>query len=123
MPSDFSKKTNGISDSGSPKSHVYESNLITRAGHAVTTASTVSQARQAIIEETFDLLLSDLGLPDGSGWEVVEALREKSAIPAVARRQDSPSTSSSLSPPSCCASCWCALPLPTEGQRGRRRGW
>ena len=84
MPSDFSKKTNGISDSGSPKSHVYESNLITRAGHAVTTASTVSQARQAIIEETFDLLLSDLGLPDGSGWEVVEALREKSAIPRQA---------------------------------------
>ncbi|MGB8169735.1 MAG: ATP-binding protein [Chthoniobacteraceae bacterium] len=58
--------------------------LITRAGHSVTTATTVGQARRALAEETFDLLLSDLGLPDGSGIEVVATLRERSEIPAIA---------------------------------------
>lgn len=60
------------------------SRLITRWGHTVTTASTVAQARQVLSESTFDLLLSDLGLPDGSGLEVVMKLRESSRIPAVA---------------------------------------
>jgi signal transduction histidine kinase len=58
--------------------------LMTRWGHAVTTASTVAQAREKIAGETFDLLLSDLGLPDGSGLEVIATLRKASTIPAVA---------------------------------------
>jgi signal transduction histidine kinase len=58
--------------------------LMTRWGHNVTTAGTVAQARAALAEGTFDLLLSDLGLPDGSGLEVVRALRQTSSIPAVA---------------------------------------
>ena len=58
--------------------------LISRAGHTVTTACTVADAREAIARDGFDLLLSDLGLPDGSGLEVIAALREKSDIPAVA---------------------------------------
>lgn len=58
--------------------------LITRWGHTVTTAGTVTQARGAIAVESFDLLLSDITLPDGSGLEVVAALRERSNVPAVA---------------------------------------
>ncbi len=58
--------------------------LLTRWGHTVTTTGTVAQARQALSEETFDLLLSDLGLPDGSGLDVIAKLRETSQIPAVA---------------------------------------
>ncbi len=58
--------------------------LMTRWGHTVTTAGTVAQARAALGEEAFDLLLSDLGLPDGSGLEVIATLRGKSGIPAVA---------------------------------------
>ena len=58
--------------------------LITRWGHTVTTAGTVAQARGAIAVESFDLLLSDITLPDGSGLEVVAALRERSNVPAVA---------------------------------------
>ncbi len=58
--------------------------LMTRWGHTVTTASSVAQARQALAEGSFDLLLSDLGLPDGTGLDVIMTLRENSRIPAVA---------------------------------------
>jgi CheY-like chemotaxis protein len=58
--------------------------LMTRWGHTVTTANNVAQARLALAGGAFDLLLSDLGLPDGSGVDVIAALRERSDIPAVA---------------------------------------
>ena len=58
--------------------------LMTRWGHTVTAAGAVAQARDAIAAGSFDLLLSDISLPDGSGIEVVAALREKSNAPAVA---------------------------------------
>lgn len=58
--------------------------LMTGWGHTVTTAESVAAARLAIAEGSFDVVLSDLGLPDGTGLDVVAALREKSAIPAIA---------------------------------------
>jgi len=58
--------------------------MLTRWGHRVTTAGSVAQARAEIAGGTFDLLLSDVGLPDGDGCDVVAAFREKSAAPAVA---------------------------------------
>ena len=58
--------------------------LMTGWGHTVTPADSVAAARLAIAEGSFDVLLSDLGLPDGTGLDVVTALREKSAIPAIA---------------------------------------
>ena len=58
--------------------------LITRWGHRVTIATTVAQARDEIAGGSFDLLLSDIGLPDGSGCDVIVALREKSQAPGVA---------------------------------------
>ncbi len=63
--------------------HIFQ-RLIARAGHRVTAASSVAQARETLAAETFDLLLTDLGLSDGSGLEVIAALRERSDIPAVA---------------------------------------
>jgi len=58
--------------------------LMTRWGHTVTTAGSVQQAREEIARGTFDLLLSDVGLPDGDGCEVVAAFRQKFTAPAVA---------------------------------------
>jgi CheY-like chemotaxis protein len=58
--------------------------LISRWGHTVTVATTVAEACQALEAGTFDLLLSDIGLPDGSGFDVVARLRKSSSIPAVA---------------------------------------
>ena len=58
--------------------------LMTRWGHSVTTAGSVTHASDVIASGDFDLLLSDLGLPDGTGYDVIAALREKSDAPAVA---------------------------------------
>ncbi|GEP45062.1 PAS domain-containing hybrid sensor histidine kinase/response regulator [Brevifollis gellanilyticus] len=58
--------------------------LLERWGHHVTVAGNVADARRAITSGEFDLLLSDFGLPDGTGLDVIAALREKSTIPAVA---------------------------------------
>ncbi|HKX94202.1 MAG TPA: response regulator, partial [Methylibium sp.] len=46
-------------------------------GAQITEAARVHDARQQIGAARFDLALIDLGLPDGSGVEVVEALREQ----------------------------------------------
>ncbi|MEO6738740.1 MAG: PAS domain S-box protein [Chthoniobacteraceae bacterium] len=58
--------------------------LMTRWGHTVATAASVSEARGAVTGGGFDLLLSDVGLPDGTGYDVIAAWREKSDAPAVA---------------------------------------
>ncbi|MDQ3029594.1 MAG: response regulator [Actinomycetota bacterium] len=52
--------------------------LLRGAGHAVMTADTVASARQALESAngaTVELLVSDLSLPDGTGLDVVRALR------------------------------------------------
>jgi DNA-binding NarL/FixJ family response regulator len=51
----------------------------------VTTAGRVDQALLCVAERTYDLALIDLGLPDGSGIDVVGALRQHQprALPVV----------------------------------------
>lgn len=58
--------------------------LMVRWGYTVTQAGSVQEARRRLDDESFDLLLCDIGLPDGSGTEVAEHLRARSTIPAVA---------------------------------------
>ncbi len=45
-------------------------------GHAVEIASDVAAALELARLQAFDLLLSDLGLPDGSGYDLIRQLRE-----------------------------------------------
>ncbi len=49
--------------------------LLIRAGHHVVTASSVAAAVAAAEAGQFDLVISDLGLPDGTGLEVITKLR------------------------------------------------
>jgi signal transduction histidine kinase len=46
-------------------------------GYQVTTADSVEAALRTVAQEEFDLLVSDIGLPDGSGEDLLRLLREK----------------------------------------------
>ncbi|MDM7917427.1 MAG: hybrid sensor histidine kinase/response regulator [Candidatus Eisenbacteria bacterium] len=64
------------------------SRLLEALGHRVTVAGTVQQAfdeaaEAAAADAPFDLLISDLGLPDGSGIDLIEKVRQKCPIPAI----------------------------------------
>lgn len=49
--------------------------LLTRMGHHVTTADSVASALETISQKPFDLLISDIGLPDGSGLDLMREAR------------------------------------------------
>ena len=60
------------------------SRLLGRQGHRVTAVSSITSAQSEAQAQTFDLVISDLGLPDGSGNELMEKLREKYNFPGIA---------------------------------------
>jgi CheY-like chemotaxis protein len=41
-------------------------------GHKVGTAKNLSEAQAALAERTWQVLISDIGLPDGAGWDLLE---------------------------------------------------
>jgi CheY-like chemotaxis protein len=53
------------------------SKLLRGLGHRVTGATTVASATAAARRDGFDLIISDLGLPDGSGLDVMRQLRDR----------------------------------------------
>jgi CheY-like chemotaxis protein len=55
-----------------------------RCNHAVQTASTYSQAMELAGRHTFDLLISDVGLPDRSGLELMQELNCRCGIRGIA---------------------------------------
>ena len=60
------------------------SKLLKRNGHEVVTASTVRQALHVLRTTPLDLLVSDLGLPDGDGFEVMSELSKVSDAKGIA---------------------------------------
>jgi CheY-like chemotaxis protein/two-component sensor histidine kinase len=54
------------------------------AGMTVVSAGDVASALAAMERETFDLVVSDLGLPDGDGYELMQAIRAKRIVPGIA---------------------------------------
>ena len=60
------------------------SRLLRNAGFAVTTASDVASASAAAERESFDLLVSDLGLPDGDGYEIMRRICAIRSVPGIA---------------------------------------
>src|SRR4029079_2832615 len=53
-------------------------------GHNAVVCTTVAEALRAAEEKRFDLLISDIGLPDGSCLELMRRLCERAPIPGIA---------------------------------------
>ncbi len=58
--------------------------LLERRGYRITLAHTADQAVERAREEKFDLLISDIGLPDRSGYELMEELRATCHLRGIA---------------------------------------
>ena len=58
--------------------------MLERRGYRVTLAHSADQAVAKALEEDFDLLISDIGLPDRSGYELMEELRTKKGLRGIA---------------------------------------
>ena len=58
--------------------------LLTSFGHTVLGAADCAACRAVASSNDFDLLLCDIGLPDGSGYEVAAQARANGRIKAIA---------------------------------------
>jgi signal transduction histidine kinase len=58
--------------------------LLVRRGHLVAATHNVRSAMEAAARNKFDLLISDIALPDGSGLDLMMQLRVISKIPGIA---------------------------------------
>jgi signal transduction histidine kinase/CheY-like chemotaxis protein len=58
--------------------------LLEKSGHQVIQAESVMKAKELESIETFDLLISDLGLPDGSGLDIMRQAKGHRGIPGIA---------------------------------------
>jgi CheY-like chemotaxis protein len=58
--------------------------LLCRDGHQVVVAASVADALAAAGANSFDLVISDLGLPDGTGNQLMEKLRADYGLKGIA---------------------------------------
>jgi PAS domain S-box-containing protein len=60
------------------------SRLLREKGYSVETSATVAEAIRLATEQQFNLVVSDIGLPDGSGVDLIRQMRRHSSVPAIA---------------------------------------
>jgi two-component system CheB/CheR fusion protein len=60
------------------------STVLRHQGHTVRRAASVAAALQAAQAEPFDLLISDIGLPDGSGLDLMRQIRQRQPVRGIA---------------------------------------
>lgn len=53
-------------------------------GHATASATTMHEALERLPQAEYDVLISDIGLPDGNGWQLLQSVRLPRPIYAVA---------------------------------------
>lgn len=58
--------------------------LLERNGYKVAWADGVAKALRLAASQPFDIVVSDLGLPDGSGYEVMQQLHRDHGLPGIA---------------------------------------
>ena len=62
----------------------YLSLYLEATGHTVVSAKTMAQALEALPNAGCDVLISDIGLPDGDGWELLRTVQLPRPIYAIA---------------------------------------
>lgn len=60
------------------------SRMLKKSGFDVVAASNVEGALEAVQSSSIDLVVSDLGLPDGNGYDLMRSIREVKAVPGIA---------------------------------------
>lgn len=60
------------------------SNLLEMRGHEVAIAESVKDALRLAGEKSFDLVVSDVGLPDATGYDLMRELRARMPIRGIA---------------------------------------
>ncbi len=60
------------------------SRLLTHFGHDISVADCTQSAKEIVDAQQFDVVLSDIGLPDGSGYDVIMHAKRKQSIKGVA---------------------------------------
>jgi CheY-like chemotaxis protein len=58
--------------------------MLERRGYKITVAHSAEQAVEKVRTEDFDLLISDIGLPDRSGYELMREVRHSKPLPGIA---------------------------------------
>ena len=58
--------------------------LLENQGHIVSIATSVADALALASEKPFDVVVSDVGLPDASGYELMEQIRERYSMKGIA---------------------------------------
>ncbi len=58
--------------------------LLEREGHAVLLADSVQTALEVAKSAPFEMVISDIDLPDGDGCRLMQTLREMTGAPAIA---------------------------------------
>ena len=60
------------------------SRLLGHFGHQISVADCTQSALEIVDSQQFDVVLSDIGLPDGSGYEVIAHAKRKQLLKGVA---------------------------------------
>ena len=60
------------------------SRLLDHFGHEISTAEDAQSARDMINSKEFDVILCDIALPDGSGYDLIAEAKRKRPLKAVA---------------------------------------
>jgi DNA-binding response OmpR family regulator len=63
--------------------------ILERKGYDVTVAPSIDRARTIVATQDFDLLISDIMLVDGTGWDLVRELKSTHPMKSIALTMES----------------------------------
>ncbi len=83
-PHDTPSKANILLVEDNPDSRLAMSMLLNSLGYRVAGAKDFHTAVELLERQEFDLVVSDVGLPDGNGYELMKEVRKRRPIPGIA---------------------------------------